>query len=566
MDCLGRESFWREGHCGVQGSFSEYVVRQLWSLFCSSVNCSLCGKLAWGRLTCFSLRDPCIFMHFVVDHVCGPVLVGSSQEFQVMGKWRGAQSSFSLGATREFQVMGKWRGAQPVSIPLADGDICTMEGMMQKHYLHRVPFQGSPGPRINLTCGWIRRHCQRCAPRLVQIGGTPGKLPSSCCETQSGSTEQHEVQNWARITKASASGRLIGAAGPVRRLKHATAVDLERRGPKAGAAWRVPANGSIDVERGRAGQRVATVAVPGQDRVADQRFGHRGAEPNTARRDSAGTGRAVMRRRRARERRRRAARSGRLRNLEETVVSPDTGRQCFDCLIKTDKDVAMFSQIGPGTCPDCQSSVKSLYVYHVDNLESEPPVNSPPTCPSSFRSARACRRSRSRACSGHHVARRWGRTREAKRCKRLHGAAVNTGANVWMEDESGEQAGNETWIWMLVATFAVGFALLWNWCAGILAARSSVSASFDGQWSGHLWEDTNAPELGGSAIWQLQHGGVVAAASGSSPNLGKLFWGLIQLSGMLGLPWGLQGAFFSTDPRAEDAHPAFHSSIRMLKL
>merc|ERR1740123_2004963 len=39
----------------------------------------------------------------------------------------------------------------------------TMEGMVQKHYMHRVPKEDNiEGPRINLTWRWIARHKPRC--------------------------------------------------------------------------------------------------------------------------------------------------------------------------------------------------------------------------------------------------------------------------------------------------------------------------------------------------------------------------------------------------------------------
>ena len=49
---------------------------------------------------------------------------------------------------------------------LCDGDLCTMEGMVQKHYQHRVPPEGaSERPRINLTWRYIVKHTPRCPRR-----------------------------------------------------------------------------------------------------------------------------------------------------------------------------------------------------------------------------------------------------------------------------------------------------------------------------------------------------------------------------------------------------------------
>lgn len=67
--------------------------------------------------------------------------------------------SLSLGATRTFELRlsegeeddGKY------SVRLNDGDICTMEGLTQKYYSHRVPKEAASGARINLTWRWIRK-------------------------------------------------------------------------------------------------------------------------------------------------------------------------------------------------------------------------------------------------------------------------------------------------------------------------------------------------------------------------------------------------------------------------
>ena len=67
--------------------------------------------------------------------------------------------SLSLGATRRFELELNWpEDGESVGVTqqLADGDLCTMEGMTQKHYMHRVPEEdGAVGQRINLTWRWI---------------------------------------------------------------------------------------------------------------------------------------------------------------------------------------------------------------------------------------------------------------------------------------------------------------------------------------------------------------------------------------------------------------------------
>jgi len=71
--------------------------------------------------------------------------------------------SLSLGATRTFELASKDKPTDIIKLPLEDGDLCTMEGLCQKHYRHRVPRQKSvDGPRINLTWRWVLRHSDSC--------------------------------------------------------------------------------------------------------------------------------------------------------------------------------------------------------------------------------------------------------------------------------------------------------------------------------------------------------------------------------------------------------------------
>ncbi|CAE7728542.1 ALKBH3 [Symbiodinium pilosum] len=72
--------------------------------------------------------------------------------------------SLSLGATRAFEVRSNWSELDgTVRLELGDGDLCTMEGLVQKHFQHRVPREDkASGPRINLTWRWIVRHAAHC--------------------------------------------------------------------------------------------------------------------------------------------------------------------------------------------------------------------------------------------------------------------------------------------------------------------------------------------------------------------------------------------------------------------
>ena len=94
--------------------------------------------------------------------------------------------SLSLGATRSFELQPKDNPGQITRLQLSDGDICTMEGLCQKHYVHRVPQESDVGKaRINLTWRWIVRHDKACAccparpwsrPRTMHAGR--GTIPA----------------------------------------------------------------------------------------------------------------------------------------------------------------------------------------------------------------------------------------------------------------------------------------------------------------------------------------------------------------------------------------------------
>lgn len=71
--------------------------------------------------------------------------------------------SLSLGATRTFEFRPKDNPQQTTRFNLEDGDLCTMEGLCQKHYFHRVPREHDvSGPRINLTWRWVLKHDECC--------------------------------------------------------------------------------------------------------------------------------------------------------------------------------------------------------------------------------------------------------------------------------------------------------------------------------------------------------------------------------------------------------------------
>jgi len=91
----------------------------------------------------------------------------SDDEKLFQGNYRDIQIiSLSFGQKRRFELRLNWpeEGEKRVSkVVLGSGDIMTMEGMLQKHFQHRVPKEGHvEGPRINLTWRWVLKHSAAC--------------------------------------------------------------------------------------------------------------------------------------------------------------------------------------------------------------------------------------------------------------------------------------------------------------------------------------------------------------------------------------------------------------------
>jgi len=74
--------------------------------------------------------------------------------------------SLSFGQARRFELRLNWleEGDRRLRhVQLGTGDLMTMEGMVQKHFQHRVPREeGVDGARINLTWRWIVKHNPKC--------------------------------------------------------------------------------------------------------------------------------------------------------------------------------------------------------------------------------------------------------------------------------------------------------------------------------------------------------------------------------------------------------------------
>merc|ERR1711998_241638 len=85
--------------------------------------------------------------------------------------------------TRRFELRPNWPDddeEEEIHTMRKDGDLLTMEGMMQKHYSHRLArLSGAPwkpnthhgGARISLTWRWIVKHRPQCpcAPKTKTL-------------------------------------------------------------------------------------------------------------------------------------------------------------------------------------------------------------------------------------------------------------------------------------------------------------------------------------------------------------------------------------------------------------
>ncbi|CAK9101107.1 unnamed protein product [Durusdinium trenchii] len=99
--------------------------------------------------------------------------------------------SLSLGATRTFEVKhqpgfgvarGSHKGPAETSFAVRNGDLCTMEGKFQRHYLHAVPKEPQVRQaRINLTWRWITKHNQVDGCPLCGPGNSRAPLTPSIC-------------------------------------------------------------------------------------------------------------------------------------------------------------------------------------------------------------------------------------------------------------------------------------------------------------------------------------------------------------------------------------------------
>mmetsp|Transcript_148023 Transcript_148023/g.475290 ORF Transcript_148023/g.475290 Transcript_148023/m.475290 type:complete len:584 (-) Transcript_148023:108-1859(-) len=145
------------GYGGIQVEPQDYPPWMLQILELTMPHCGLMNRAEWPNCCNLNLYEN------------GGMSVGwhSDDERLFQGKFQDIRIiSLSLGVTRKFElrINNPEPGQRPVSLmKLGNGDLCTMEGMMQKHFQHRVPNEGNiSGARINLTWRWVARHNPQC--------------------------------------------------------------------------------------------------------------------------------------------------------------------------------------------------------------------------------------------------------------------------------------------------------------------------------------------------------------------------------------------------------------------
>eukprot|EP00931_Biecheleriopsis_adriatica_P007025 TRINITY_DN108350_c0_g1_i1.p1 TRINITY_DN108350_c0_g1~~TRINITY_DN108350_c0_g1_i1.p1 ORF type:complete len:752 (+),score=154.35 TRINITY_DN108350_c0_g1_i1:85-2340(+) len=112
--------------------------------------------------------------------------------------------SLSLGASRDFQICPNAERSDITTVRLRDGDLCTMEGMMQRHYRHRVPPErGVDLPRVNLTWRWVVRHDPDCPLHSENIDLPPATGVTSRKRARSPDLEEASFKEHApKIARA----------------------------------------------------------------------------------------------------------------------------------------------------------------------------------------------------------------------------------------------------------------------------------------------------------------------------------------------------------------------------
>lgn len=115
--------------------------------------CGLSDPTSWPNscnLNCYADGSDSIDWHSDDE----PLFGGSKSDCRII--------SLSLGATRMFELRrADMDTSATCQLKLQSGDLCTMEGLTQRYYEHRVPKNKEARLRVNLTWRWIVMHERR---------------------------------------------------------------------------------------------------------------------------------------------------------------------------------------------------------------------------------------------------------------------------------------------------------------------------------------------------------------------------------------------------------------------
>lgn len=137
------------------------------------------------------------------DHGAHAVTWHADDEALFEGRYKDCSIvSVSLGETRRFRAalrMGR-KGTRMIpdrrrmcEVDLAHGDVCAMEGLFQKHYIHQLSrcAKQRVGPRINATFRWITRHAKECPLRDAVAADSAVERPALPSPVAPASTGSH---------------------------------------------------------------------------------------------------------------------------------------------------------------------------------------------------------------------------------------------------------------------------------------------------------------------------------------------------------------------------------------
>merc|ERR1712187_799723 len=115
----------------------------------------------WGSVG-FHADDEELFQGWYRDCLIISLSLGQARTFQVRRAWSPDTQSIDnvddtvANTDAQYQAWSLW---------LEGWELCTMEGMTQKYYVHSAPkdwWSESMGPRINMTWRWIVAHTPSC--------------------------------------------------------------------------------------------------------------------------------------------------------------------------------------------------------------------------------------------------------------------------------------------------------------------------------------------------------------------------------------------------------------------